>query len=88
MRKIKGYITAATMLAVITFGTTFANAGIIVAGALETDPNPCTETEKDLGGIIVAGITEFSKFAITGIIVAGAFESETSNETCGIIVAG
>jgi hypothetical protein len=92
MTKIKGYITAATMMAVIAFGTTFANAGIIVAGktdaaatssTLIAGDEPCTDTSTDLGGIIVAGFTATVSYMSGGIIVAGA-----TQETCGIIVAG
>jgi hypothetical protein len=80
--KMKGFITAATMFAVLVFGTTFANAGIIVAGAVDSG-EPCTDTSTDLGGIIVAGLTAAATYATGGIIVAGA-----TQETCGIIVAG
>jgi hypothetical protein len=97
MKTIKGYITAATMFAVLAFGSTFANAGIIVAGrtadtntkkstmkTLSTDDgDPCTDDSTDLGGIIVAGFTAVATYATAGIIVAGA-----TQETCGIIVAG
>lgn len=88
MKKIKGYITAATMASVLAFGPTFANAGIIVAGKTEaaatsTTSDPCTDTSTDLGGIIVAGLTAVTSYATGGIIVAGA-----TQETCGIIVAG
>ena len=89
MKNIKGYITAATMFAVLTFGTTFTQAGIIVAGRTDaaamttSGDDPCTDTSTDLGGIIVAGITAAAQYASGGIIVAGA-----KQETCGIIVAG
>ena len=98
MKEIKGYITAATMFAVLAFGSTFANAGIIVAGRTAEptnkkstttstlsadDGDPCTDDSTDLGGIIVAGLTAAASYATGGIIVAGATE-----ETCGIIVAG
>lgn len=89
MKKIKGYITAATMFSVLAFGPTFANAGIIVAGrtaqATSSTPSgdPCSDKSTDLGGIIVAGITAAATFVTGGIIVAGV-----KQETCGIIVAG
>lgn len=86
MMKMKGYITAATLFAVLAFGATFTHAGIIVAGrtdAAATSSDPCTDTSTDLGGIIVAGITAAAQYASGGIIVAGA-----TQETCGIIVAG
>jgi hypothetical protein len=89
MKNIKGYITAATMFAVLSFGTTFTHAGIIVAGRTDaaamttSSDDPCTDTSTDLGGIIVAGFTAAAQYASGGIIVAGA-----KQETCGIIVAG
>ena len=66
MKHLKNTVAAITLLAVIAFGTTFANAGIIVAGFNEKEETPCTETtrtEKMDWGIIVAGLR--------GIIVAG-----------------
>ena len=79
VEKMKNALTALVLIAVMTFGTTFANAGIIVAGF--TGGNPCTA--KSNTGIIVAGFTGIIVAGFTGIIVAGAKE-----EACGIIVAG
>ena len=73
MKNIKGFITAATLFAVLTLGATFTHAG---------SDDPCTDTSTELGGIIVAGITAAAQYASGGIIVAGA------QDTCGIIVAG
>ena len=90
MKNIKGYITAATLFAILSFGATFTHAGIIIAGrtadataATTSSDDPCTDTSKDLGGIIIAGITAAAQYASGGIIIAGATE-----ETCGIIIAG
>lgn len=84
MKMIKNTLTALTMIAVLAFGTTFANAGIIVAGATD---EPCTESSDNGGkGIIVAGLTGIIVAGFTGIIVAGATDTEPVN--CGIIVAG
>ena len=89
MNNLKNKFAVGTMAAVILLGTTFANAGIIIAGA--TAPQPCTqdpaatETSKtktylnNFTGIIIAGFT--------GIIIAGATEPPPT-ETCGIIIAG
>ena len=93
MISLKNFVAAITMMTVLVFGTTFANAGIIVAGfskdaktrTIATEP--CTETsEKPDWGIIVAGITGIIVAGFTGIIVAGATETPTTE--CGIIVAG
>ncbi|CAN5575073.1 hypothetical protein BH24ACI3_BH24ACI3_14970 [soil metagenome] len=93
MKNLKNTLAAFTMMFVLAFGTTFANAGIIVAGFNERSTtsrngNPCKDSseKQDVGiivagiGIIVAGLTGF-----TGIIVAGVSERQSN---CGIIVAG
>ena len=97
MKKVRNIIAAATMSAMLLFGTTFANAGIIVAGLTDKpETDPCTVTgEKvdsgiivtDLDGIIVAGLTGIIVAGYTGIIVAGV-KQDTTPVNCGIIVAG
>ena len=84
MKTLKNFFAAFALTAVLTFGATGANAGIIVAGIAE-DSEPCTETSYSKDGIIVAGITGIIVAGFTGIIVAGAQEETTD---CGIIVAG
>jgi len=89
MKNLKNTVAAFTLMAVIAFGTTFANAGIIVAGFNEKEATPCTETtktEKMDWGIIVAGLRGIIVAGFTGIIVAGATDTPTVD--CGIIVAG
>ena len=92
MRNLKNTVAAITMMAVIVFGSTFANAGIIVAGFGDetektTTEQPCTEpTGKTDWGIIVAGATGIIVAGFMGIIVAGA--TDAPNTECGIIVAG
>ena len=89
MKSIKGYITAATLFAILTFGATFTHAGIIIAGRTDaaamttSSDDPCSEPSTDLGGIIIAGFTAAAQYASGGIIIAGA-----QQETCGIIIAG
>ena len=68
------------MMVVMVFGTTLANAGIIIAS---NGSEPCKEEPKDdlgLRGIIIAGII----IAKVGIIIA---KTDPSNDTCGIIIA-
>lgn len=92
MRNLKSIAAAITMMTVIAFSTTFANAGIIVAGfdrdtTKTTSEEPCTEpTGKPDWGIIVAGYGGIIVAGFVGIIVAGAVE--TPSTECGIIVAG
>jgi hypothetical protein len=100
---MKKTIATITLAAIMTFGTTFANAGIIVAG--RSADNGCTQTQdKDgiivagRGGIIVAGFAGsgvgiiVAGLTTVGIIVAGATDSQpcttTTVERDGIIVAG
>jgi hypothetical protein len=91
MRNLKNIIAAITMMTVLVFATSAANAGIIVAGFGErtktATTEPCTErTGKPDWGIIVAGLRGIIVAGLTGIIVAGATETPTTE--CGIIVAG
>ncbi|MEP7212751.1 MAG: hypothetical protein ABI791_06735 [Acidobacteriota bacterium] len=80
---MRNTLAALVMIAVMAFGTTFANAGIIVAGLADGDP--CTDKAANTG-IIVAGFTGIIVAGFTGIIVAGA--TDDGPEVCGIIVAG
>jgi hypothetical protein len=80
MRNVKRMVAAGTMMAVMVFGTTLANAGIIIAGANRA-PNPCGQSgESTFIGIIIAGIVAGK----TGIIIAG----KDTGTRCGIIIAG
>lgn len=85
---MKKAITTFTLAAILMMGSTFANAGIIVAGATDDTgkSDPCVETTKDFTGIIVAGLTGIIVAGFTGIIVAGVKDEAPVN--CGIIVAG
>jgi hypothetical protein len=95
MKNTKNMVRAAILMAVMTMGTTFANAGIIIAKDGATQQ--CTETESksvihDLGGMILEGII----IAKTGIIIAkeGIIIAKDGAATCddvktseGIIIA-
>jgi len=85
---MKKVITTFTLATIMMMGATFANAngGIIVAGFTgDKTADPCVETDKDFGGIIVAGLTGIIVAGFTGIIVAGAADEAPVN--CGIIVS-
>ena len=77
---MKKTLTTITLAAILTLGSTFANAGIIVAGKSQTPT--CTNTTE---GIIVAGKSFIG--ILLGIIVAGTPVAQCV-ETDGIIVAG
>jgi hypothetical protein len=102
MKKVRTLITTATLASVLLLGSTFANAGIIVAGYADKQPtaDPCqtstSRTSKDGksdSGIIVADATGIIVAGFTGIIVTdftGIIVAGATSEpvNCGIIVAG
>ena len=82
MKNLKTTFAAFVMMFVLVFGTTFANAGIIIA----RDGGTCDSTAtKSAGGKLNTGII----IAYTGIIIAYtgiiiAFDgSKTASEPCG-----
>lgn len=89
MKNLKTTFTALVMMFVIAFGTTFANAGIIIAGAKE-EPVSCKSTKSVVDhGIIIAytGII----IAYTGIIIAVKGDTapcQSAPVEKGIIIAG
>lgn len=73
----------------MSFGATFANAGVLIADA--TTPAPCQEAptkEKFDSGIVVAGFTGIVVAGFTGIVVAGVTDESPEVTNCGIVVAG
>ena len=89
MTTLKGWITTTCLVAMLMVSTMTVNAGIIIAGATESTPPPCTEKsgkEKIDYSIIIAGITGIIIAGFTGIIIAGATAEPV--EECGIIIAG
>ena len=82
MKKMKGYIPTVALMLTIAFGTSAAQAGIIVGDRTGIgDDNPCEEkTGTELVGDILGGIATF----VSGGIIVGDFAD--SNDTCGIIV--
>lgn len=82
MKNIKNVSAAITLIAVMAFGTTFANAGIIIGGV--TSENPCEQTVKP--GIIIGGLTGIIIGGLTGIIIGGA--TDDTPVDCGIIIGG
>ncbi|PYS99590.1 MAG: hypothetical protein DMF63_10915 [Acidobacteria bacterium] len=89
MKTLKGWITTTCLVAMLMVSTMTANAGIIIAGAVD----PCTDsttakTGKLNSGIIIAGLTGIIIAGFTGIIIAGGTSTEVPTESCGIIIAG
>lgn len=81
MRKLRGFIPTTALLVTLAFGSTVANAGIVVGQIAETSDDPCkVETTTS---VLTDLITTISRFAITGIVVGQSLET---NKTCGIVV--
>lgn len=79
MRKFKGFIPTTALLVTMAFGTTFANAGIIISDKAGTPDPSCKGYELGLGDIVtaVAGIIISDKAGIiisdkTGLIISDA----------------
>ena len=96
MTNFKKTVAAITLMVVMAFTTTVANAGLIISDATGNTPPACTQEPnkggKDSGvlsgltGIITAGFTGIITAGFTGIITAGFSSDEPVN--CGIITAG
>ena len=94
MKNVKNTIAAAVMMSALTFGTSVANAGIIIAKSGEatrcTDNTTVVDT---ITGMVLEGII----IAKTGIIIAregiiiakegACTDSDTSKTREGIIIA-
>jgi hypothetical protein len=65
MKNMKNMVAAAVMMGVMAFGTTFANAGIIIAKDSRTTDETCKYTN-DRGGVL----NELGGWALKGIIIA------------------
>lgn len=97
MRNLRNFFTAAVMVTMLAFGTTFVNAGIIIRGRdggdgddLRSKANDPCVTKVDTKGTINDGII-IRGFGIiirgfTGIIIRGLNEEPKVN--CGIIIRG
>jgi phage terminase large subunit-like protein len=94
MKNIKNTIAAAVMMSALTFGTSVANAGIIIAKSGEATRCTDSKTVVDtLTGVVLEGII----IAKTGIIIAregiiiaredACTDSNTSKTREGIIIA-
>ncbi len=71
---MKKTILTITLAMIMTFGATFANAGIIIG---DKSTEPCANTETD--GIIIGDLLEFF-----GIIIGDA--PQACSQTDGIII--
>jgi len=93
MKMLRGWIPVGIIMAVLMFGTTFAQAGTIVTGLTSDEPTPCVDTTKTDFGTIVTGfvgtiVTGFAGTIVTGFtgtIVTGVADTTVD---CGTIVTG
>ncbi len=77
---MKKTIATLTLALVMTFGATFANAGILISDATAT---PCTQTETKNDGIIIFGKTGIIIF---GFVIVGEKEKPCADTSKGGIV--
>jgi formate-dependent nitrite reductase membrane component NrfD len=86
MKNLKNMFAAATLMTVMVFGTTFANAGIIMSrgAAGDTKTSVCEEPQSDYIGIIMS-LTGIIVTAKTGIIMSR--EKDATVLSCGIIMS-
>jgi len=90
---LKKVIITGMIAAILSFGTTFANAGIIILGKDSKTTTTSTATTSSLtssddpcsGDSLVAAGTGIIILGLTGIIILGATDQPT---TCGIIILG
>ena len=83
---MKKTLTSITLAVVLMFGTTFANAGIIITNGTTTPP-ACKET--NTLGIIITNIAGIIITNIAGIIITNEKEqpcTDVSRDTTGIII--
>lgn len=86
MTKRKGYIPTMTMMLFLAFGSTIANAGIVITGraaATETTAT-CTETKTET---LVSYLSKIATFAKTGIVITGRTDAQCAERT-GIVITG
>ena len=90
---MKKTITTIALATIITLGSTFANAGILVSDVSGTTNDPCTvKNTKDTGilvsdfvGILVSDFTGILVSDFTGILVSDRPAPTPVN--CGILVS-
>ncbi len=85
MTKRKGYIPTMTMMLLVAFGSTIANAGIVITGrAAATEAPTCSETKTET---LVSYLSKIATFAKTGIVITGRDETPCAERT-GIVITG
>ena len=83
---MKKTLTAITLAAVLTLGTTFANAGIIITNVSEGPaPTTCADNGKGFYGIIIMNIVGIIIGNRAGIIIGnrgGILVSDAKEQPC------
>ncbi len=74
MRKLKKLFAAVTLTTVLTFGATFANAGLLISDFSGGDSKPCADTTSSgVTGVLITGFT--------GVLITGATDVPTNCES-------
>ncbi len=83
MKKLNNIVAAFVLMAILVFGTTAANAGILVDDA--TGSETCTTTnEKPDWGVVITNIVGVVITNLGGILIP---ELKTSTPTnCGVVI--
>jgi hypothetical protein len=83
MKTLKNLFAAVTLVAVLTFGTTFASAGLLISDLTGGNgADPCKEGAASVTGVIITGFTGVIITGFTGVIITGAADD------CGVIITG
>lgn len=84
---IKGMIPTTGLIAILAFGTTFANAGILINSLKTETEQPCTEpTTKVDSGILINSFTGILINSLTGILINSSVDTSTTPTNCGILI--
>ena len=73
-----------TMMLVLAFGSTIANAGIVIVGRAATETPNCSETKPET---LVSYLSKVATFAKSGIVIIGRDETPCAERT-GIVITG
>ena len=82
---MKKTITTIALAAILTLGSTFANAGVVVNSVGGSTNDPCTVKSTKDTGILVIDLVGMLVTDFTGILVVDFKAPVTVN--CGILVA-
>lgn len=92
MKSLRTLAASTTLTAVLLFGTTIANAGLLISDRSQpaiaettSATDPCS-TDASFTSVITAGFTSVIIAGFTSVIIAGA--TDDGQTTCSVIIAG